>query len=227
MRGKYPPHLLPINRIKFMEIHFIVNEAMEPMADTYFIPSLPADFQPQPHLCEIVSSGEYAKDGYFEVLAEKVEWILSLIEGNLDDGLMMWSDVDVVFNPKYGNVIFPELQALAQGKDLLFQSEFLEGVGCNTGIQIIRRNTRTLIFYAQLRLLMLLHNKSDRVATDNLLSLVDGVEWGLLPVGYSNESNGGLSMDSRLYHANYTPIDSLRSKGRRLAKALKLWNSYA
>jgi hypothetical protein len=209
-----------------MELHFLVNETMKPIANRHFIPSLPPYFRAQSHISTVSSSGNFAKDGYFEIILDKVECILSLIEGRLDDQLMLWSDVDVVFNPKVStdNNIAGELESLCSGKDLLFQREFPQGDCCNTGIQIIRRNTRTLIFYAQVRLMLDFFNRSDRSCVNHLLAMVDGVEWGFLPIEYSNESNGGLSPGSRLYHANCTPVDTQRSKDRRLSRAMKLWS---
>src|SRR5690606_784496 len=144
----------------------------------------------------------YAKDGYFDVLLDKIEWILSVIEASLDDRLMIWSDVDIVFNSRaLEGGISNELELLTEGKDLLFQSEFPEGGVCNTGFQVIRRNTRTLIFYAQVRLMLEVFDRNEQVCVNHLLQIIDGVEWGYLPVEYSNGSNGGLSDDSKIYHA--------------------------
>src|ERR1035437_8070412 len=129
-----------------MEIHYTINSTMDSMADRYFLPSIPECLFPIPHRSEVVSSGNFAQDGYFDVLVDKVEWILTVIEGRLDDELMLWSDVDIVFNRGCdAGSLTKEIEALANGKDLLFQREWSEGSACNAGVQVIRRNTRTLV----------------------------------------------------------------------------------
>lgn len=211
-----------------MEIHFLVNYTMDPLANRHFLPSLPPDFRPFPHRSEVATSGEFGKDGYYAVLVDKIEWILSVIEGALDGQLMFWSDVDVIFNPRYAGepgILANEIRDLASGKDLLFQRECAGGADCNTGIQIIRRNTRTLIFYAQVRLMLHGYDGNDQTSVNRLLSLVDGLEWGQLPLLYSNVTNGGLSAESRLYHANGTVMNSMACKQRLLEDAGKLWAS--
>jgi hypothetical protein len=214
------------NRLIRMEIHFINNDAMSPLVSQYFIPSLPSDFRPVRHRSDVATSERYADDGYFDLIVDKIETILSIIESSLDGQLMFWSDVDVVFNQEYagGNIISKEIEALAEGKDLLLQMEFPDGIHCNTGIQIIRRNTRTLIFYAQVRLMLHCFGRSDQVCVNHLLGMIDGVEWAPLPISYSNTTNRGLSASSRLYHANSTPAAPQGSKCRPLLKALQLWS---
>ena len=174
----------------------MTNPTMEEMADAHFIPSIPSGFRQVPHRINIETSGNFGKDGYFDVIVERTEMILAEIERSLDDQLMVWCDVDVIFNQDCAG----EIERLARGKDLMFQQENPTRDECNFGIQVIRRNTRTLIFYAQLRIMQALISKDDQLCGNQLLEMIEGVEW----------------------HANCTKFDSMNGKRILLAKARQL-----
>ena len=99
----------------------------------------------------------------------------------------------------------------------MFQRENNWNNDVNTGIQIIRRNQRTLAFYSEV-----LKNQTRMplgALVGSLLQANKGVAWNLLPLTYSSESNGGCRAESIVYHANCTAGDSLRKKQTQLEAA--------
>lgn len=209
-----------------MEIHYNINPTMDRLAASFFLKTLPDDFVPVEHRSEVATSGEFAKDGFYDLIAEKIDWVLSVIEARLDGKVMLWSDIDIVFNRTIGSgEVSREIENLSEGRDLLFQREGAWGEECNTGFIAIRRNTRSLIFFSQVRIMLELHHRSEQTCANHLLKLIDGVGWGLLPLSYSSESNRGLDPQSRIYHANCTIRDSMVSKDRLLSRAMGLWSS--
>ena len=87
-------------------------------------------------------------------------------------------------------------------------------------MQLIRRNPRTLVFYARLALLQkVTGDPHDQSWGNRLLRFEDAPVWDHLPLTYSSESNGGARPDSVLYHANGTVTNSLNRKEVQLERA--------
>lgn len=78
-----------------IELHYIVNPAMEGLEKNYFRPSLPPGFHVHRHPCEIQSSGNFMRDGYLDILAARTAGICAEIESRCDGAVMVWSDVDM------------------------------------------------------------------------------------------------------------------------------------
>lgn len=202
-----------------MELHYIINPTMRPLAERFFLHSLPEDFEVHEHASEVWTSGNFDKDNYTKVLVERTDAILKQIENRMDGSLMFWCDVDIAF---YHDCA-AELTRLAEGNDLLFQKEFPPTAdrSCNFGVQIIRRTPRNLIFYGRLALLQkITDNAHDQPWGNRLLGFSDAPAWAHLPLVYSSESNGGVRGDSVLYHANCTAdVGSLDQKAVQLERA--------
>lgn len=202
-----------------MERHYLINDTMRPMAERWFLPSLPPSFERHEHASELWTSGNFDQDNYGELMIVRTDAIQREIESRLDGGLMLWCDVDIAFYSDCSD----ELERLVEGKDLLFQKEIADPRDpvCNFGVQLIRRNLQTLKFYARMGLLQKISgNPHDQPWGNRLLLFEDAPEWGHLPLTYSAESNGGLSPAAVLYHANASgATDSLHQKDRQLERA--------
>lgn len=204
-----------------MEVHYLINDTMRPMAERWFLPSLPEGFEPREHVSELWTSGDFDKDNYGELMIRRTEMIQREIENRLDGELMLWCDVDIAFY----RPCRPELVRLAETMDLLFQKEFADpaNLDCNFGVQVIRRNPRTLVFYARLALLQkITDNPHDQSWGNQLLRFEDTPAWSHLPLEYASETNGGLSPKAVLYHANNTlGSDCQARKHQQLEAALR------
>jgi hypothetical protein len=162
------------------------------------------------------TSGEFLKDNFRRILEWRSSLIIHAIQQKPDNGLMLWSDVDLCFFSDCES----ELLHLANGNDLLLLREHKWDNACNFGFQVIRRNSRTLAFYLQL-----LHEQRASINGDiqavgnNVIACAECLVWRHLPLTYSSESNGGCRFDSILYHANSTPSDSIRRKFAQLEES--------
>lgn len=207
-----------------MELHYNINSTMRSLADRYFVPSIPSEFTPVEHRSEVITSGNFAQDGFYDFICEKIDCILNVIECSLDNQIMLWTDVDIIFHPQWKqNCIPAEIRELSEGYDLLFQREWPHKNAVNTGVMAIRRNTRALIFFAQVRIMLETFNRSEQASANKLLQIGTPITWGLLPDTYSSETNRGLNANSRLYHANNTSKDSMNTKQRMLDHLEKSW----
>lgn len=202
-----------------MELHYLINDTMRPLAEKYFLPSIPKGFELKEHSSDLWTSGNFDQDNYGELMIIRTDAIQREIETRLDGGLMMWCDIDIAF---YRDDV-AGLAKLAEGKDLLFQKEVRDPANslCNFGVQVIRRNTRSLVFYARLALLQKISDDPhDQAWGNRLLCFEDAPVWEHLPFVYSSESNGGVRRDSVLYHANASgATDSIRNKCDQLDRA--------
>jgi Nucleotide-diphospho-sugar transferase. len=211
-----------MNPSKKLSVHYIFNETVLPLIEQYFRPSLPEEFEPVGHRTETWTSGNFWEDNFRTLMEYRTELIIREIESNLDGGLMLWSDVDIVFFSDCAE----ELNRLSDGTDLLFQKELADSTSmdCNFGFQLIRRNIRTLIFYSRLLLLQKATENGNEQSLGNwLLGFPGAPSWGHMPLTYSSESNGGCRTNSVLYHANCTAGDSLNKKHRQLNNAVRCY----
>ncbi len=186
-----------------MELHYIINSTMRPLAERFFLPSIPAGFNLIEHESDLWTSGDFDQDNYTAVITERTDAIQRELESRLDGSLMFWCDVDIAFYRDCAG----ELERLAEGKHLLFQKESNDPAdrNCNFGVQIIRRTPLNLVFYVRMGLLQrITDNAHDQPWGNWLLSFDDAPAWDVLPLRYSSKSNGGILPDSVLYHANCT-----------------------
>src|SRR5665213_1644799 len=199
-----------------LPIHYVVNDAMRPLAENYLLPSIPSGFAAVEHKVDIHTSGNFLEDNFLDVRHERTWLIIDQIRHQPDNGLMVWCDVDTMF---FTDCV-EELKQLAQGFDLLFQREHNWDRCVNWGLQIIRRNKKTLSFYIRLLQMQLANEKEiEQVLGNKLLHSDSAVDWELLPLHYSSESNGGCGFRSVFYHANCTAGDSVRKKRSQLDAA--------
>ena len=199
-----------------MELHYIINETMRPLAESFFLPSIPRVFRVIEHHVPIVTSGNFMEDNFGAVMEERTRLIGSVISANLDNKLMLWCDVDIVF---FGDSA-EELIQRAGDSDLIFQAENAWDNTCNFGFQLIRRNEKTLNFYQALLILQRRSaNGNDQDAGNQLLRSRRDLKWSRLPTKFSAESNGGCLGESVLYHANCSAQNSLRKKMHQLQAA--------
>lgn len=203
----------------FMELHYFINPTMKPLAERYFLPSVPAGFKLISHESNLWTSGDFNQDNYTALITERTDAIQHELESRLDGSLLFCCDVDVAFYRDCAD----ELERLAEGKDLLFQTESDDPADrtCNFGVQIIRRTPRNLVFYGRIALLQrITDNAHDQPWGNCLLGFDDAPAWDLLPLRYSSKSNGGARPDSVLYHANMSGSSgSLAQKERQLEEA--------
>lgn len=205
-----------------MDLHYIVNPTMEPLELGFFLPSLPAGFHAVRHAVALPTSGNFKEDHYNEILRRRTTAIIREIGKNTDGGVMVWSDVDVVF---LGDSAPGLIQQAMSGFDLLFQKEraHFEDDACNFGFQVIRRNDSNLRFYQTLLDAQTGSLQSDDQSLGNdLLGSHNAPRWGHLPLSFAAESNGGCKRDSVLYHANLTMTNSQDRKRQQLTAALEM-----
>jgi len=199
-----------------LSLHYLLNNTMRPLAETYFLPFIPSGFTLVEHKCQIHTSGNFLEDNYRQILEERTRLIMEEIKGNPDAGLIFWCDVDVVFFADCA----AELKHLAKENDLLFPRENSWNGDANFGLQIIRRNEKTLAFYSHLLQMQISgETETDQVLGNRMLRSNGGVTSSLLPLKYSSESNGGIHCASVLYHANCTGGNSVTKKQSQLEAA--------
>jgi hypothetical protein len=199
-----------------MDLHYVINETMRPLAEFFFLPSIPKEFNVIEHHVQIATSANFMEDNFCALMEERTRLIGMEIAKNLDGELMLWCDVDIVFFAACAEELFQ----YARESDLLFQAENNWNDACNFGFQLIRRNERTLDFYqAILSLQRQNANCNDQDAGNQLLHSRKDLKWSRLPTKFSAESNGGCLGHSVLYHANCTAQNSLRKKMHQLQAA--------
>lgn len=199
-----------------LDLHYIVNDAMLPLCKEYFLPSIPQGFKIIEHRVPIQTSGNFYEDNFRFILEERIRMIIHEIKRQPDDGIMFWSDVDVVFFVD----IASEIERLIDGYDLVLQREHSWSNVANFGLQAIRRNEKMLALYSRL-LDMQKTNHDGNIArfANAILHACEDIAWNFFPLSYSSESNGGCKVDSVLYHANCTAGDSLMKKQVQLKAA--------
>lgn len=200
-----------------LPLHYVVNETMQSLAEQYFLRYVPRGFNCVAHRLSIPTSGDFLKDNFRRITEIRSQLILDEIHRQMDGGLMLWCDIDVLF------FLDPckELHRLAKSYDLLLQREHQVGENANFGVQLIRRNRQTFEFYSRLRDLQQSSENGDIQAVGNrLLRDTNDIAWAFLPLCYSAESNGGCKTNSVLYHANCTVKDSMNRKRTQLEAAL-------
>lgn len=202
-----------------MELHFVLNETMRPLAEMFFLPSVRSKFNLVEHFIAFQTSGNFLEDNFRYILEERTRLIVETIRLNLDDGIMLWSDIDVVVFSDCAE----EITQLAKGNDILLQREGCWDDSANFGFQVIRRNLKTLYFYEKLLQMQIASNDGGlQPAADQLLRSSIGIKWETLPFTYSSESNGGCRYDSLIYHANCTAGNSIIKKRSQLKAACLL-----
>jgi hypothetical protein len=202
-----------------MDLHYLINPTMEPMEREFFLPSVPDGFHVVRHDTLVRTSGEFMQDGFLDLMRLRTGLICREIEAKMDGNLIVWSDVDVVF---LSDQAVGEIKRAMTGLDLLFQKEHsgIENDTCNWGFQVIRRNQPNLEFYrAVLELQTEDPSRDDQATGNELLASFRTPKWGHLPLSFSAESNGGVTVESVLYHANCTVNNSQETKRRRLTHA--------
>lgn len=201
-----------------MELHYLINDSMKDLANRFFIPSLPPSFSIVAHESKTWTSGEFGEDNYGQLMIERTSLIVDSIKKNLDNSIMVWMDIDILIFKDFTQ----DILRLAENFDLLFQREHnLENSSCCFGVQVIRRNLETLIFYSRILLLQKASDdQHDQKWGNEILSMDDAPRWMTLPTTYSSVSNGGMRADSFLFHANSTITNSVARKVDLLANAL-------
>lgn len=199
-----------------MELNFVLNETMRPLAEMFFLPSVRSKFNLVEHNIAVQTSGNFLEDNFRYILQERTRLIVETIRLSLDDGIMLWSDVDVVFFSDCAE----EIAQLANGNDILLQREGSWDDNANFGFQVIRRNSKTLRFYEKLLQMQIASNDGGlQPSANRLLRSFIGLKWETLPFRYSSESNGGCRNDSLIYHANCTAGNSIIKKRSQLKAA--------
>lgn len=85
-----------------MELHYVINETMRPLAECFFLPSIPAGFCIVEHYVSIATSGDFMEDNFGKLVLERTRLIVDEIAANLDGKRMLWCDVDIAFSALSG-----------------------------------------------------------------------------------------------------------------------------
>lgn len=141
----------------------------------------------------------FGSDQFIYALTKKSEIVLNAIKENLNtDNIIIVSDLDIQFFGPCTDIILSSLN----GKDIIFQREWLGQELINGGFIVIRPNERTLRFYEN----VILHDFSkyeyiDQGALQEELLTNKEIKWGFLPVEYFYGRTHAVPIpDKILYH---------------------------
>ena len=195
-----------------MEIHFALNDKHYNMFNAYCKPSIPHGFTIVEHKLDIKSSGEYMKNGYIEIIREKMRLIINSLNSLDSPDPIIWADADIVFSGKNKNnfikLILLELEK--SNKSILYQKEHLDSNIINGGFFIAKKNDFTKKLYSYI--LQSCLSNDDKHDQDYINEFIvkncdEAKEHiGTLPRVYASASNRGFQILTKcqLFHCNCT-----------------------
>ncbi len=184
-----------------MKVYCTCSEQFREMYETLFKPSLLAvepDVQLITRWHDVIGNSDFLTEGWFRSHIFKSILINRAIEEN-DGEPVAFFDVDVVFLKPF----LQQAREMIKGQDVLVQREQESG-GINAGV----------IFFNCSKKLRTWHEDCFEqyamapglLTQDIMYRELHKISCALLPLTWSNESNGSLRSDSVLYHANCTDM---------------------
>ncbi len=196
-----------------MEIHFAFNDKHADMFETYCKPSIPSGLRVIEHRSNIESSAVYMKHGYMDIIREKMQLILDSLDSYESNMPIIWSDTDVIFNPRYRRNFATSILSEFRNskKSILYQREHADNptMICG-GFFIAKKNDFTKNLYSYIK--QSCANGDDKHDQDYINEFINSnadecsQHIGTLPLVYASASNGGFRAVNRcqLFHCNCT-----------------------
>lgn len=184
------------------KIFCIITEFYKPIFRKLFLPSFKKS---SVECCAIENKkiyGNYFEDEFKKVITYKIE---NIIQTLLQNKIIIWSDVDIVF-PMGVDPVIQDLEKRIQNFDLLISRENNGDHDINSGFFIAKKSNKTIDLFQNL----LNEVKQSDVVTEqpifkDLLHESD-LNWNLLPRSYWNLTIGPPWPKKLLMiHANHTP----------------------
>ena len=198
---------------------------MEDLHQRIFLPSLravEANLILCEHVFEVAGDGSYQTEGWHRSILLKNLLLMEAVVENLGE-VIGFLDVDIVFLKPFMEIAL----ACLSGTSLAAQSETREG-GLNSGCMFMHCSLALRDCFAAVlrRYTVDSSTPSQELLAQELVRA--GLSYKALPPVFSNETNGSLTPDSVLYHANLTfpgHHTSVSLKTRYLEFAMKCRNS--
>lgn len=187
-----------------MKLFYCYSQSHELLLRQYFLPTLPASFEPEGFFCESPGNGDFKTPGYLDCIDFKVSKVLELLEQHAG-GVFVMSDIDILF---FRDPV-PELERLLSGDtELLLQREGPRTADVNPGFFACRATPAVRGFFQQIVARMKVRgDRNEQFAANDLIHAGEvTVPWDYLPLTYYARTHGWPPpADAVLYHANFTP----------------------
>lgn len=190
-----------------MDINFVFNPVHQDMYNSYCKTYLPKGLTVREHVLDIDSDGKFMSDGFKSIIRRKVKMIIESINDCKDDTLSIWSDADIIYNPKFSDSFIPRLESIFKysEKHIYFQREHSYTNQVNTGFFILRKNSFTHDFFSEV--LNILDQQAEIHEQDAVNKrMLPNHLVGFLPLDFGSASNASsFDFDNHyIYHCNCT-----------------------
>ena len=188
-----------------MKICCCYTPAHEGLFRDYFLPSLPDGLSLEPHRLEIGGGGDFLSPEFLQCIRRKITLIRQSLLAN-SGAVILWSDVDIVFQKDVSRVIQAAFTADPDLR-LLWQREARRLPDVNTGFFAVLCRPETEEFFARVEARLAAEPGKNEQAVVNDLLLRDGdpLRWDYLPWSFYARTHGWPPpRETHLYHANYT-----------------------
>ena len=225
-----------VNVIIATRMYLFFTPSHEQLFTEFFLPSLQDDYELVINRYEQISeSAMYMQEGWNQTVIKKIEMIINACKKNNGE-IFLYSDVDIQFFKPTREVVF---NIMANPNiDIVIQQDHPSGTAC-TGFLACRASERTLLFWLQVRDIMLenidQHKGIDDQGAFNIAihSQIEGlnIQWCFLPNTFMGPGmsigtpwNPGNSLiipkDIVMHHANYTVGISNKIKQLKYVKSV-------